>query len=247
MTGNRSIPSDPSLHRTRILGGPLQGLYFSMPRLERAAFALGTYERHVVRAMAANIRPGAVAYDIGANAGYLSLMLAKLVGRDGRVFAFEPDARNLRALQANAELNGFKNLTPVPKAVSDACGTVTFASFSYSLVGHIARTTTPNDASLSEVEAITLDEFVYGQNQPRPDFLKIDVEGAEEQVLRGASRVLREAQPVILAEVRGGEIWPRVLEYMQAHGYTHQALQGGWRMETDHLSDVLFTPGAKRQ
>lgn len=241
MTDNPALPKDPELYRTRVLGGPLNGLYFSMPCLERAAFALGTYERHVVRTMEENTRPGAVAYDIGANAGYLSLVLARLVGETGRVFAFEPDPKNVRALKANAEINGFPQLTLITKAVSDTCETVTFASFGYSLVGHIAREDTPGDASLFEVECTTVDEFVYTEGQPKPDFIKIDVEGAEEQVLRGASRVLREVRPVILAEVRGA-VWERVLEYMKAHDYSYQIITGGWQMETDHLGDVVFSP-----
>lgn len=233
---------DPDLHQTRVLTGLLRGMWFSMPQLERAAFALGTYERHIVNTMTEHIRPGMTVYDVGANAGYLSLVLARIVGSEGRVCAFEPDPQNAKALQANTRNNGLANVSIIRKAVSDLTGIVTFASFSYSLVGHIAHEETPGDATLIQVEAVSLDDFVFTQMQPKPDFIKIDVEGGEEQVLRGAERLLREARPLILAEVRAGENWERVSGYMSSLDYSYQFVKGGWQLEKHQLCDVLFYP-----
>lgn len=242
-SSNRAVmPLDQDLYRTKIFSGLLRGMYFSMPRLERAAFALGTYERHIVNTIARYVQPGAVAYDIGANSGYLSLVMAKRAGTRGQVFAFEPDPLNLKALEANIQNNLCSNLTPVPKAVSDHSGTVTFAGFDYSLVGHIAHADTPDDARLFQVQSTRLDDFVFVEQHPKPNFIKIDVEGAEEHVFRGAVRVLEEAQPVILAEIRGGETWQAIVALMQTYNYTVELLSGGWQMEKDGLGDVLFIP-----
>ncbi len=242
-SSNRAIiPLPEDLYRTKIFSGVLRGMYFSMPQLERAAFALGTYERHLVATITTHVQPGAITYDIGANAGYLTLVMAKLVGRQGHIFAFEPDPKNIKALEANLQINGLSNVTAVAKAVSNNSGIVTFASFDYSLVGHIAQDNTPDDANLFQVESTSLDDFVFIENNPKPTFIKIDVEGAEEQVLRGALRVLRDVRPVILAEIRGGNTWQNVSELMKTYNYGFQLLTGGWDMEKDNLGDVLFVP-----
>jgi FkbM family methyltransferase len=244
-------PRDPHLQRIRIVGGLLRGMTFSTARLERASFGLGAYEPHVVRAICAQVRPGMVAYDVGANAGYLTLVLAQRVGAQGRVFSFEADPKNVNALQANVRENGMRHVQVIPQAVSDHSGTVTFATFDYSLVSHIAHEGTPSDARKISVPALSLDDFVYGVRDasapvvPAPQFIKIDVEGAEEQVLRGAARVIEQARPVIIAEIRGGRIWQGVSGFMQARGYEWQMLEGGWDMDADNLGDVLFTPGRK--
>ncbi len=237
-----SIPVQAGLFHAKVLTGPIRGTYFTMPQLERVSFALGTYEQHITQTMASFVSPGMIAYDVGANAGYLTLVLATLVGPQGRVFAFEPDSKNFTALRANIEANGVTNTTPVPKAVSDMTGIITFASFNYSLVGHIAHDDTPSDATLSQVEAVSLDDFVFRDGHQAPQFVKIDVEGAEEKVLRGASRLLHEIQPIILCEVRGDQIWQRTCHFMTQHGYRFQLLEGGWEMDKNNLGDVLFLP-----
>lgn len=237
-----SETSENGLYRTRIFSGLLRGMQFSMPGLERAAYALGTYEPHVVRVFASFLKPTSVAFDVGANAGYLTMVMAKLVGPEGQVFSFEPDDRNLKALQANLQANGLSQVTVIAKAVSDVSGIVEFASFDYTLVGHIAGENTPIDASFHQVAATSLDDFVFVENQPKPSFIKIDVEGAEYLVLTGAKRLLQEVRPIILAEVRDGETWQSVSKLMAQNNYTNQHLSGGWKMGKDLLGDVLFIP-----
>lgn len=217
-------------------------MQFAMPRLERLAFALGTYEPHVVAAVRDHVRPGMVTYDLGANAGYLTLLLAKTVGDDGRVFAFEPDERSLAALATNIELNDLRRVTLVPKAVSDRTGTTTFATYEYSLVGHIIRPNTADDAHLQEVPTVSLDDFVFVQDHPPPDFLKIDVEGSEELVLVGAQRVLDEIRPALILETRGGWMWQHVEAIMRRHAYSHHFLGMPDALDTEFVGDVLFLP-----
>lgn len=213
-----------------------------MPRLERLAFALGTYEPHVVAAIRDHVTPGMVAYDLGANAGYVTLLLAATVGDEGRVVAFEPDERSIEALEANIELNDLRRVTLVRKAVSDRTGTTTFASYEYSLVGHIIRPNTADDAHLQEVPTVSLDDFVFRQGHPPPDFLKIDVEGSEELVLKGAERVLDEIRPALILETRGGWMWQHVEAIMRRHRYSHRLLGSQHTLETEFVGDVLFLP-----
>ena len=229
------------LYRTSIVGGPLRGLNFSTSRLERASFALGSYEPHVVRAIQAHIKPGMVAYDVGANAGYLTLIMSRLAGAQGHVYSFEPDPKNARALRANVTDNHLGNIEIIPKAVSNECGTITLATYDYSLVSHIVRDATPADAQLVQAPVVSLDHFVYVDQAPKPDFIKIDVEGSEEQVFMGAARLIGEAHPTIVAEIRGGSIWQNISAFMQAHGYKSQALEGSWQLDVNNLGDILFT------
>jgi FkbM family methyltransferase len=241
-TGHAGPEASSGLYQTRILRGPNRQLLFSVPQLERLSFALGSYEPHVIQIITRYLRPGLTAYDVGANAGYFTLLMARLVTAAGRVIAFEPDPKNLRTLNLNVSQNHLTNVTVVPKAVSAATGSVEFATFGYSLVGHIATAATPADARLVKVDAITLDEYVFGQGHPAPDLIKIDVEGAEHQVMAGAERVFQTARPVIIAEVRAGQPYEIVLAQLTALNYRMEHLSGGWQMSEDHLGDLLFLP-----
>lgn len=245
LTSNKSmIAPFPNLHQVQVLGGPIKGMYFSMPRLERLAFGLGSYEQDIVKHLQFYIKPGDVVYDVGANAGYLTLVMAQLVGKQGQVFAFEPDPKNFLALTTNIKSNRLSHVTPVDQAVSHQCDTVRFATFDYSLVGHIMESDTPTDATIIEVPSVSLDHYVYQENHPAPTFIKIDVEGGEENVLLGAQKLLQdpERKPIVLAEVREGQMWDKVSQLMQNHGYTCHVIDGGWQVEQDGLGDVLFLP-----
>ncbi len=230
------------MHRVPVVGGPLRGTWLAMPALTRASFITGTYQPHVLREMRRFVAPGGVAYDLGAHIGYFTLILSRLVGTQGSVFSFEPDPRNLDALAANLGGGGTANVTVVRSAVSDASGQVTFATFDFSSVGHIADARTPGDARLVTVECVTLDDFVFSRGCPAPSFLKIDVEGAETRVLRGAERVLREVRPVVVVEVRGPGRWAEVSTAAQEAGYRGYLLGGDGRLARAGYGDALLVP-----
>ncbi|GAB4217490.1 MAG: FkbM family methyltransferase [Roseiflexaceae bacterium] len=237
-----SSPTGRELYRTRIWSGPLRGCSFAMPQLERISFALGTYERHIVRVLRQVLRPGDVAYDVGANAGYLSLVMARCTGPTGRVVAFEADPRNAAVLTTNVALNNLRTITIIPKAVSDAAGSVTFATFGYSLVGHIATAATPPDAQLLTVPAVALDDLVFQGLLPAPRCIKIDVEGAEDRVIAGAARLIEQARPVIIAEVRPDALQGQILPLLERLDYQACELAGGWQLGKHRVGELLFTP-----
>lgn len=236
----------PGFSRSRVWSGPLSGCHLSMQRLERPAMLLGRYEPHVVTAMCQYVTAGSVAYDIGAHIGYMAHVLSRLVGPAGQVIAFEPDSANYAALTHNLAENRRSNVLALPLAVSDRTGSASFAHFdSYSLVGHLARSDTPGDATLLPISTMSLDNFVYEQGHPAPGFIKIDVEGAEVQVLAGARRLLSEARPVLVAELRAS-MKPAIVDLLLPLGYRLQVLQG---TEADWsrwgLADVLLLPPDK--
>jgi FkbM family methyltransferase len=162
-----------------------------------------------------------------------------LTGPDGSLFAFEPDPRNVSALESNVRANRLANVSVIKQAVSDSSRDVTFASFSYSLVSHIANPTTPSDAELLTVSAMSLDDFVYGEGHPIPSFLKVDVEGEESSVFHGATRLLDEVRPTIVAEVRRGVVWQEISTLMGTFGYRDGGEAG---LTKKGLADILFFP-----
>lgn len=215
-----------------------------VPSLTRASFASGTYQSHITRAMRSHVRPGDVCFDLGAHVGYFALVLARLAGPAGHVYAFEPDPRNFEALTANTANTA--HVTPVAAAVSDQPGEVVFATFEMSSIGHIADSKTPGDAHRVPVTCTTLDRFVYEDGNPAPAFIKIDVEGAETRVLEGAARLLREAQPAIVVEVRGPGRWSEVKEIAGKAGYVATMIGAGERgLGSAGYGDALLAPARR--
>jgi FkbM family methyltransferase len=235
-------PTHYGLKRSYVLGGPLRGIRLSMHDLEQPAYVLGTYERHVARVIKQYVRPDSVAYDCGAHIGYISLLLARAVRATGSVYAFEPNPQNCHALEANIQENELHNVVVIPAAVDYVSGSVTFATFSYSLVGHIASPQTPTDAVLITVPSVSIDDFVYREGHPAPQFIKIDVEGAEARILYGSKRILKEVRPVIVAEVRTGVISNEITNLMHSLGYISRLLGGNAGDRKDLLADVMFVP-----
>ncbi|MBI4887343.1 MAG: FkbM family methyltransferase [Acidobacteria bacterium] len=135
--------------------------------------------------------------DVGAHVGYYSLYV---LPRVAHVFAFEPDPRNLPALEWN--LNRFPNATIIRKAVSSVSGTSTFVRMRDSSLGHVRRpdSSDSGDCDSLEVETTTLDDFV--EHAPwRVTGIKTDVEGGDRDVLAGAEKLMRRDAPLLLAEL----------------------------------------------
>jgi FkbM family methyltransferase len=137
------------------------------------------------------VEPGDVIVDCGAHHGLTSVLFARWAGKSGRVIAFEANAANARIAKHNVELNGLENVGVVNAAVSSFCGTAPFLAHSNG-----ALAPTPSDATVT-VNVTTLDEGLDGI---RPTLLKIDVEGHELEVLRGARRLL-ERRPKVALEL----------------------------------------------
>ncbi|WP_135468139.1 FkbM family methyltransferase [Crenalkalicoccus roseus] len=154
----------------------------------------GYWEYWLTDFMWRNVRPGQVALDLGANHGYYTILLADLVGAEGAVHAFEPNPRLAELLRLNVSVNGFWHVARVhAAAVADRAGVLPFLvplrdPKNACLVepGQAARELDPALFARHEVPALTLDEAVPG----RADFVKIDVEGAEEAVWRGMQRLI---------------------------------------------------------
>jgi FkbM family methyltransferase len=143
-----------------------------------------------------NVQPGQIALDLGANHGYYTILLADLVGADGKVHAFEPNPRLAELLEQTVAVNGFWHIAQVhAAAVGDIDGALQpfLVSLRDPKNGHMIQPGQPVPTGLDaaryathQVPVVTLDEAVPG----RADFLKIDVEGGEEAVWRGMQRLI---------------------------------------------------------
>jgi FkbM family methyltransferase len=139
---------------------------------------------------------GEIFLDIGAYVGPYSIRAARAVGPAGRVIALEPDWTNRRQLEKNLALNEITNCTVAPLAAWSRSGSVGWRHGSEPVWHRV------DDSTVSgEMEATTVDELVQRMALPRVDWIKLDIEGAEVEALRGAEATLRDFRPALFIEV----------------------------------------------
>lgn len=201
----RFIPPD---RPRRILGGPLAGCRWH-PGSGPVSIWLGLYERRMQSAF--QRRCQGLVWDVGAHAGLYSLIAAR---RSARVYAFEPLEENRSWLRRNLRVNGLEHrVTILPFALGDRSGAGRFYAEPSGMEGQLS------DEGGTTIEVRSPDALDL---QP-PDVLKIDVEGAEAAVLRGARAILRDHRPVIFLEEHGETTEPRTI--LMEHGYSQGRIE----------------------
>ena len=140
--------------------------------------------------------------DIGANIGYYTLLSARLAGNKGKVFAFEPEAENYNLLIRNVELNEYKNVTPVKKAVSSNAGKADLF-LNKETGAHGFLPDRDGVVGVTTVDTVSLDEYFKHTNYPI-DIIKIDVEGSELAALAGMQNIIKHNANLIIFT----EFWP---------------------------------------
>ena len=166
----------------------------------------GIHGAHDFKIFKDNVKVGDTVVDLGANIGYFTLILAKLVGPAGHVFAFEPDPRNLVLLKKNVEYNNYKNVTIIPKAVSNVNDKCTLyvgqKSFGQNTIYKPEKRKNQKFLVI-ESETIRLDDFFKMNNLlDKISFMKMDIEGAEFLALDGMKEILKLNQNIkIFTEV----------------------------------------------
>lgn len=214
-----------------IAAGPLAGMRLELDLRTEKDFWLGTYEPALLEAIEHFVRPNLTVYDVGANIGYVSLVLAKAVGPSGQVVAFEPLPANLVRLRANMALNPEgSRVQVVGAAVGAQAAEAAFMVHKSGGMGKLqaAKGRQAEYEGSIPVEVIALDEWTKDHRKAAPRLIKIDVEGGEAAVLEGLTSTLKNDQPTILIELHGPEATSAVQNILASAGYALHAAGDGY-------------------
>lgn len=154
---------------------------------------LSPHERPTVLAVMSRIQAGDCAWDVGANVGFYSRLMAAAAGPDGQVVSFEPSPTTYADLAGN--VRGVPNIRALNIGLSDADGEATFATpKDHSSEGRIMRADDANAEGVSVIRIARGDTLTKSEGVPQPAFIKVDVEGHELEVLQGLREVLSNAR-----------------------------------------------------
>ncbi|MCR4406819.1 MAG: FkbM family methyltransferase [Anaerolineae bacterium] len=222
----------------------------------------GNYEQNEVNFVRRVVKPGQNVLDIGANIGFFTIIMASLVGPSGKVYAFEPLDQNADLLELSIAENDFEDRIVLERAAlgqSSGSARLIFLEVERALNsggGYLFRegVNIPDGHELREVKMIALDDYPLR----RPiSFIKIDVEGTEPLVFRGATKMLQRDRPLILSELNPVQLEKvsgckaaQLITEMQALGYHCHVLDDNGKVAakiTDvsdtHIRSVVFLPG----
>lgn len=225
-------------------------------------YALGTTEPAVQAALRQRLRPGDVLYDVGANVGFFTVLAARLVGPGGHVVAFEPLPENVAALRHNLALNHFENVTVVEAALGAAEGTAELILDGEPTWAKLAGADGSDDGlsrdasgdpgggrgalrqappAAFQVRVTSVDALLDSGVLPAPTLVKIDVEGAEVDVVRGMRATLRARRPTLLCEMHGKN--REFAALLSDVDYVAAPLEGGEPLESARWDvHVVATP-----
>jgi FkbM family methyltransferase len=225
----------------------------------------GEWQPEIWDSLSPSLPENAVFYDVGAHIGYFSMKAAARVGTAGRVVAFEPNPETLKLLSDNVSANGFANITVEPIACTDREQTLTLFAAPRANTG--ASSLSRDNAAIVENEAPKpypvrgrpIDDITDELKLGRVDAIKIDVEGAEGLVLRGAIKTLNRFHPKVVLEVVPRQLasfqtTPEdIAKLLESAGYTfHRALgteQTDFEWTTQPLTNIvqMNDPAVERQ
>ena len=217
----------------RVLQGRLRGYRWVATASTHGCW-LGSYELPKQQRFASCLSAAGIAYDVGANVGFYTLLASACVGSKGKVFAFEPLPENISLLEQHVRLNHRSNVEIHSFAVSDRSGKLRFQRGAFCETGRLS------DEGDLEVTAVSLDDFIYGSGNPAPHLVKIDTEGAELQVLRGACRLLQLTPPIIFLATHSQCLHAACCELLVAAGYRLEGVDGRLVEVNDEL--ICYPP-----
>jgi FkbM family methyltransferase len=199
------------------------------------------------------VKPGMTVVDIGANFGYYTCLAARLVGSQGKVYAFEPAPNNYEMLLRNIALNQYQNVIPIQKAVSNKVGkTKLFMDRNNFGAPSLSEGNISSRGGFVEVETLTLDTFFNGLHMNRPDLIKIDAQGGEGLIMDGAKHVFQNTPLKIIME-----FWPFGLSQMGdeplhlindliSYGFSIQMINGK-RHSLNEIKEIIAAENIKKK
>ena len=215
-----SLPPSPATFETVLAGGARIRLQYQ-ETIGWSTLLYGPFEDTELRYLAELVRPGDTVFDIGANVGLFSVVLGRAVCAGGRVISAEPVPINALRAKENYELNHLFNVQLVNAAIGSAEGTIRLNlanDLAYPSVVKVAESRGSGESI--EVPLRTLDSLWFEIGAPEVRFVKVDVEGAELDVLRGAVEMLSRTKPVFLLEANSPNALGDLKKELEPIGYT---------------------------
>jgi FkbM family methyltransferase len=222
-----------------------RGLRFNTGN-SHSSFAFGTHKFEVQRVLAAILRPGMSYYDVGANVGFFAVLAARLLNPQDSVICFEPVPENVSQINYNARLNNFSNVSVLGVALGRNERTESFYTSNEPTWGNLAsvgRLPAENSGEIT-VTVRTLDSVRDANRLPPPALIKIDVEGAEAEVLQGAASTIRNCDPILVIELHGTN--DPVSDLLEELGYVAMVLGDSAQVRNAHWNANIIAFPANR-
>jgi len=229
-----------------VMQGQLKGYLFSTRHSYE--YILGNYEDPaVINVFNSWLKPDSVFYDLGANIGFYSLLASRLIS-EGKIYAFEPSPQSRAVFEKQMQLNGERMkdncITLLPYAVSDTEKETEFTKNASDGNTYLANSPVFLEARHKiKVKTVSIDGLIE-QGYAKPTVLKIDVEGAELDVLKGAEATIRSCRPKILLATHDWHqpgIKDACISFLTERGYTLQHA-GGHNKQLPGLDDFIALP-----
>jgi FkbM family methyltransferase len=206
------------------------------------------WEPEEAKLIAGFLEPGSVMIDVGSNLGYHALLAAKTVGKTGHIYAFEPEPHNFDLLTRNIRVNEFTNVTALPMILSDKSGKQRLYLSARNFGAHSLSEENVNFGrhGFVETESTTLDDFAAQRSLQRVALIKMDTQGAEGVILRGAESILKKYPDLKIIM----EFWPaglrrmetdpaEVLSKLKASGFKLSYLSQGMLLPLDNIPEAV--------
>lgn len=182
----------------------------------------GLFERDELEFVSRYLRPGEVVMDAGANVGLFSVVMGRAVGRNGAVFAFDPVPTNIARLRANLKENGIDASGVFEVALGSANGQMDLKMSDDTAYASIQVVQSGFDNGLTiPVKVKKLDDVWEELRRPPVSFLKMDVEGAEVEVITGSRGMLAACHPTLLVEANTSQHLAMLKAALEPFGYRH--------------------------
>lgn len=212
----------------RISAGPAKGLMYPVSLPQDKLLWAGTWESQFTSRLVSLIEPGAVCLDLGGHRGFLAGVMA--VSGAAEVHCFEPNPVNAEQIRKVIQLNPSRCMTLHQFAIGAADGTAEFVIMPESSMGKLGQSLFQSDQKTGdriEVQVRSLDSCISGKEFKPPQLIKIDVEGAEVDVLRGACRLIRQHRPTLCIEFHSRVLLDECCEFLSMEGYRIEMLEYG--------------------
>ncbi len=217
--------------------------YSSKDYIERSVWMKGEYESEVQAVFTQCVKKGDVALDIGANIGINTIRLAKLVGDNGKVFSFEPVPYIISRFQENIKLNAIENVSLIPVALGSEDEELRI-SFSENEENKGATSLRNRDEEGIMIKVRCGDKLLEENSISNVNFIKIDVEGFEWEVLQGLERTIEKYRPTLIVEWdidyqnRADTDIDKWAKYIEMHSYELYQIKKYYLQKLSHITEA---------